>query len=239
MQTPDDNDGKQQRQQHSGSDADISSSGSVPDLIRGPAPNMSPMDMVNRAIRGFCTPHQRPSGSERSGGSMHDESNIDRYNCLPPANNLFFDAVEVGSSVSGDEHPSKAHHSQEQDRAEDVEDEDDDDDGDVLVVETVPGTGRIVRVVRALEIFLCTVALLLLTFKSLQRLGVQLELHPKDAADAASFAWVGGLARGKQQEPEVGQENGDDKLLICPELVSSLPSEERKDDELNVECILR
>jgi len=185
MQTPSEHEKKQQDER---SRFDSESSSSVPDLL-GPSPAMmSPMDLVGRAIQGFCTPlehlHQRHQQHQRaasSGSLAHGagtagaDDNLSPRSCRPPASNLLNAfAVDASSSVSSKDHAEDE---------EEEQDDGDDDDDDLWLVETGPGTGRAVRVLRALEIFLGTVALLLLTLSAAQRLGVQLEWHPKSATD--------------------------------------------------------
>ena len=69
-----------------------------------------------------------------------------------------------------------------------VDEDNDAESEDVLIVETVPETHRIVRVVRALEIFLCTLALLICTVVAAQRFGVQLEWYTK--VDVTDTTWA-------------------------------------------------
>ena len=215
MQTPSEHEKKQQEER---SRLDSSSS-SVPDLL-GPSPAMmSPMDLVGRAIQGFCTPlehlhqqqHQRAtsSDSQANGAGADDNLSPRPRSCLRPASNLLNAfAVDASSSVSSEDDA--------EDEEEEQDDDDDDDESDLWLVETGPGTGRTVRVLRALEIFLGTVALLLLTLSVAQRLGVQLEWHPKSASDNNNQAAFVSL---KQQQAQ--SHHGVDHKVIPPEETST------------------
>jgi len=253
--------------------------GDVPDLVRPVQPLLSgPMDLMSRAIRGFCTPpppmmEQHDHLSQRSLSSNHTQDHSEQqeqyhYFCLPPPppaqqqqqskpnprmmDSSSFHQHDACSSTSGDEdgadqdHSLKGveilgRHSEHDD--DDNEEEEDDDDNDMLVlVETVPGTHRWVRVGRALEIFVCTVALVLLTVAAVQRLGVQLEWSSKTPITTATtnkkrpafLSVVKQQQGGRRDEsgtitaaPTVIQHQG----VVAPELLATVVAPEVCDDD--------
>jgi len=177
MQTPD-------RKQRS----DTDSSSSIPDLVRPRMQALSPMDLVTRAIQGFCSP---PMEADLSQQGLSQS-------CLPPSKELRVDLQQQHSTHSAlsDEEEEEDHHSKETaeedhdfDNDSDNDDEDDDEEN-MLVVETVAETARIVRVVRGLEILIVTMALLVFTVSALKGFGVELEWYAKIDPSAPAFVSV-------------------------------------------------
>ena len=176
--------------------AELADSG-VPDLLRPAQPLINPLDLVSRALRGFCSPHdsnqqilqKRNQYSEIASSShclsTHQPGTVDKKQQF--VDTFHNDACNSTITTMSDDWDDRDS-TKELDAPHQCEDGEasDDEAEDVVVVETVPGTHRIVRVMRALEIFLCTIALLVATVAAAQRFGVQLEWYTKlDVADAS------------------------------------------------------
>jgi hypothetical protein len=151
-------------------------------------------DFFQRAFRGFCVPSPKDEGMESSSGSSSAVRGV-----LAAADTPLYRSTAAGGAADFPKTVARAAaaaHNNEGEVESDIADNskfntsqsrgssnDDDDDDDYVLIETVSGTKRIVRVQRALELFLFAVTVLFLTLVTLKNIGVHtsfdFEFRPK------------------------------------------------------------
>lgn len=149
-----------------------SSTVDTPDLLKE-LPIFNPVQFVQQALRGFCVPSDLDD-SKRS--NVRETSAL--KSDVPPSICVSSSSVSVDSIIADHEEDEADDAANETLVYDDLKEED-----DLVVVETVPGTSRRVRVFKGVELFFYAVAVFGVTLFALKQAGADcgFQLHAKVA----------------------------------------------------------
>jgi hypothetical protein len=145
---------------------------------------LNPAHLVEQFLRGFCHPLQQPTEAttaaaavNRSADSLHHEDvpsmiQATQSSCSVSEESCLVDFDDDDESEYPNTSARAATPSHTNPNGNDDNDDDDDDRNastDWVLVETVSGTSRCVRVGKGLEIFACTILVMVVTVLALKR----------------------------------------------------------------------